>query len=208
MGRMKTLKSKSDQTDKISKTDYKIISEWNMKSIFIFTFFSTSLPDMVLNFRFRCEYKKVLLCERKRHTARRVMSTHSVVLSWLTPPAGLTPHRTDPPPPDWPPPSWVSWVIPPPDWPPPPSWVGWVTTPPPDVNRLKTLPSPILRMRAVIRQFNVIVIACWKVSQVKPFILFVCFRPLTVLSDNCITRRINGLLQSAAQLSHGSLIPQ
>ena len=98
MGRMKTSKSKSDQTDKISKTDYKIISEWNMKSIFIFTFFSTSLPDMVLNFRFRCEYKKVLLRERKRHTARRVVSTHSVVLSWLTPPAGLTPHRTDPPP--------------------------------------------------------------------------------------------------------------
>ena len=32
------------------------------------------------------EIKKVLLRERKRHTARRVMSTHSVVLSWLTPP--------------------------------------------------------------------------------------------------------------------------
>ena len=30
--------------------------------------------------------KKVLLRERKRHTARRVVSTHSVVLSWLPPP--------------------------------------------------------------------------------------------------------------------------
>ena len=39
------------------------------------------------------KHKKVLLRERKRHTARRVVvSTHSVVLSWLTPPppAGLT----------------------------------------------------------------------------------------------------------------------
>ena len=30
--------------------------------------------------------KKVLLRERKRHTARHVASTHYVVLSWLTPP--------------------------------------------------------------------------------------------------------------------------
>ena len=35
--------------------------------------------------------KKVLLCERKRHTARHVVSTHSVVLSWLTPPADAPP---------------------------------------------------------------------------------------------------------------------
>ena len=51
--------------------------------------------------------KKVLLRERKRHTACRVVSTHSVVLSWLTPPptarlnpsTRLTPplHQTDPP---------------------------------------------------------------------------------------------------------------
>ena len=40
-----------------------------------------------------CNNKKVLLRERKRHTTRRVVSTHSVVLSWLTlslPPASWT----------------------------------------------------------------------------------------------------------------------
>ena len=53
--------------------------------------------------------KKVLLRERKRHTARHVASTSYVVLSWLThpsPPAGpdppLPPAGPDPPlPPGW-----------------------------------------------------------------------------------------------------------
>ena len=82
--------------------------------------------------------KKVLLRERKRHNARRVVTTHSVVLSWLTPPAGpnppahrldLTPSRLDLTPPagwTWPPqldltpPGWT-WpprldLTPPADW--------------------------------------------------------------------------------------------
>ena len=42
--------------------------------------------------------KKVLLRERKRHTARRVVSTHSVILSWLNPP----PPRVLTPPAGWP----------------------------------------------------------------------------------------------------------
>ena len=53
--------------------------------------------------------KKVLLRERKRLTARRVVGTHSVVLSWLTPPTPLPanppPRLADPPlladPPPW-----------------------------------------------------------------------------------------------------------
>ena len=101
--------------------------------------------------------KKVLLRERKRHTARCVVSTHSVVLTWLTPPGWLTPPQldwppwlTDPPTPpqldwpppfrlDWPDPSRLDWPDPPPagltwplpqlDWPdPPPSWTD--LTPP------------------------------------------------------------------------------
>ena len=57
--------------------------------------------------------KKVLLRERKRHTARHVASTPYVVLSWLTPP----------------PPGWT--------WPPPgrldltPPLAGWTWLPPP-----------------------------------------------------------------------------
>ena len=106
------------------------------------------------------QQKKVLLRERKRHTVRRVVSTHSVVLSWLTscspgwpplPPADWPPGWHPPgwhPPADWPP--WLtppSWLTPqltdPPGWPPhltdppaesadwpPPGWVGWLTPPP------------------------------------------------------------------------------
>ena len=71
--------------------------------------------------KLKCSYKKVLLRERKRHTARRVVSTHSVVLSWLTPPGWLTPLA------GWPPPSWLTsltgwprpcWLTPPTGWPP------------------------------------------------------------------------------------------
>ena len=73
--------------------------------------------------------KKVLLCERKRHTTRSVASTPYVVLSWLTPPPQwLTPPRrldlTHPPcwldlKPPWldltPPPCWLD-LTPPPCW--------------------------------------------------------------------------------------------
>ena len=38
--------------------------------------------------------KKVLLRECKRHTACHVVSTHSVVLSWLTPPQLIPPWLT------------------------------------------------------------------------------------------------------------------
>ena len=96
--------------------------------------------------------KKVLLCERKRHTARK-RAQDADPPSWTDPPHWLTPPAvlTWPPllagltPPSWtdltPPASWTN-LTPPPqlDWP----------DPPPNVNRLKTLPSPILRMRAVI----------------------------------------------------------
>ena len=93
--------------------------------------------------RWFSNYEKVLLRERKRHTARHVVSTHSVVLSWLTPhPPGwpssgwLTPPRlTDTPlaglthPPGWtdPPPGWtdppLGWTDPPP--------LGWTDPPTP-----------------------------------------------------------------------------
>ena len=75
------------------------------------------------------KYKKVLLRERKRHTARRVVTTPFVVLPWYphrqgTPPAGYCPPSRVPPPP--------SRVTPPPAGPgrvPPPSWT-WQGTPP------------------------------------------------------------------------------
>ena len=99
-------------------------------------------------------HKKVLLRERKRHTARRVVTTHSVVLSWLTPPppVGWTwpPLSAGPDPPPLlagpePPPCWldltpaVSYTWPPPllagpD--PPPSW----TWPPPPLAGLTPPP--------------------------------------------------------------------
>ena len=51
------------------------------------------------------KHKKVLLRERKRHTARRVASTPYVVLSWLTPPPPTPAAGPDPPPPAGPDPS-------------------------------------------------------------------------------------------------------
>ena len=101
--------------------------------------------------------KKVLLRERKRHTARcRVVSTHSVVLSWLTPPAGLL---TWPPPGYWPdpppatdltPPWLLTWPTPPGYWPDPPPLAGqtWPTPqldrpdPPPPAGQTWTPPPP------------------------------------------------------------------
>ena len=48
--------------------------------------------DKVNNFCWRfiddSSNKKVLLCERNRHTARRVSSTPSAVLTWAVPPSG------------------------------------------------------------------------------------------------------------------------
>ena len=125
--------------------------------------------------------KKVLLRERKRHTARRVVTTHSVVLSWLTPPP---PPPAGPDPPlgwteDWPPPGWT--CPPPASWTWPPPRLDWGLTPPPGgqtegQTRVKTLPSPILRMRAVMNSewnqksiyvalklvFNTAVTCIWK----------------------------------------------
>ena len=107
--------------------------------------------------------KKVLLRERKRHTACRVVSTHSVVVSWLTPPSAgwppllteLTPPLIDltppPPPADWPdPPSAADWPEPPlpADWPDPPPPADWPDPPPwagcppcEQTNKVKLLPS-------------------------------------------------------------------
>ena len=106
-------------------------------------------------------HKKVLLRECKRHTARRVVSTHSVVQSWLTPP----PHWLDwspqldwPPPPGWtdltPPPAGLTW--PPPaglTWPPPQAGLTWSPpgwtdlTPPPGLTDLT--PPPVDRQTPV-----------------------------------------------------------
>ena len=72
--------------------------------------------------------KKVLLRERKRHTARHAASTPYVVLSLLTPPAG-----PDPPGWTWPPPAGpdppTSWTWPTPPAGPDPPWLD--LTPPP-----------------------------------------------------------------------------
>ena len=110
-------------------------------------------------------HKKVLLRERKRHTARRVVTTHSVVLSWLTPPpllVGLTPPPprldlthpstgwTDPPPAGWTdaPPRWLDLTHPPPPAGPDPSPAGPDPPPtgpdPPPPAGLRTDPPPPL----------------------------------------------------------------
>ena len=121
--------------------------------------------------------KKVLLRERKRHTARRVVSTHSVVLSWLTPPppphwltwpscGWLTPPADPPswptspgwhpPPPGWTdPPLWLT-PTPPADWPPPAESADW---PPPPCGQTDRHVSKhnlpvVLRTRAVIMNFT------------------------------------------------------
>ena len=78
--------------------------------------------------------KKVLLRERKRHTARRVASNPYIVLTGYSPPAGHPPGQGTPPQPGYPP--WPGY--PPPGYPParvpplgrvPPSWT-WQGTPP------------------------------------------------------------------------------
>ena len=95
--------------------------------------------------------KKVLLRERKRHTARHAASTPYVVLSLLTPPPPACP---DPPPPagpdPWPPlpPAGWTWTPPPGSWtwppqaagpdPPPTSW----TWPPPPAGHDPPPPQP------------------------------------------------------------------
>ena len=62
---------------------------------------------------------------------------------WLTPPA------------DWSPPGWGSWS---------PPQLSWLTDPPPpDVNRLKTVPSPILRMRAV--KMSSVLFSCFETAE-------------------------------------------
>ena len=100
--------------------------------------------------------KKVLLRERKRHTARRVASTPYVVLTGYPPQPGYPPSQGTPPGAGYPP-GRVPPLAGPGRVPPrlPHGILGNVAkhygirVPPPDVNRLKTLPSPILRMRAV-----------------------------------------------------------
>ena len=51
-------------------------------------------PNMSYSFNAKLN-KKVLLRERKRHTARRVVSTPSVVLTGYPPPAGYPPPQPD-----------------------------------------------------------------------------------------------------------------
>ena len=110
--------------------------------------------------------KKVLLRERKRHTARRVASTPYVVLTGYPPPppAGYPPPRQGKPPPAGYPPG-LDLA----GYPPPPQWLPhgilenvakhygiWVS-PPPGVNKLTKwnyyLPV-VLRTRAVINQWR------------------------------------------------------
>ena len=103
--------------------------------------------------------KKVLLRERKRHTAPRVVTTRppppriDPPPGWTDPPPGWTdpPTWTDPPPQlDWPTP-WMDWP-PPLDWPPSPLWTdrlmdGWK-----DRCVSKHYLPVVLRTRAVIRK--------------------------------------------------------
>ena len=151
--------------------------------------------------------KKVLLRERKTHTARRVVSARYAALSnvWV---GGDTPYPGYPPPsrpglgspphprpgmgypspsrPGWGSPNLqgtpnLGWGTPPtiqtwPQYPHPTPDLGWGTphlewgTPQPDlgwgtplpasVNRLKILPSPILRMWAVTRKSSMVTATC------------------------------------------------
>ena len=106
----------------------------------------------LINFKIDCiKNKKVLLRERKRHTAHRVVSTHAVVLYWLTPPlpadppllAGLTlPGWTDLPPPAGltHPPSWTD-PHPPSSWTDPPQ-LSQLTDPPPRCGQTENITFP------------------------------------------------------------------
>ena len=102
-------------------------------------------PCVVLNLS---KYKKVLLRELKRHTARRVASTRCAGLVGGTPAGGEVPHVGYPPPYqlDGVPP--ISWTGYPPlaGWgTPPPHQLDRVPPPPPRcelTDKLKTLPSP------------------------------------------------------------------
>ena len=97
--------------------------------------------------------KKVLLRERKRHTGRRVSSTPDVpygggtpIQSWLRVPP-ISQMEVPPPPSstlEYPPSPPAGWGYP------PPHWADGVPPPPPRVwtDKLKTVPSPILRIRA------------------------------------------------------------
>ena len=110
--------------------------------------------------------KKVLLHERKRHTARRVGSTCCAGLvggGGGTPCWGGYPHQLDGVPPTWegvPPVSWtgylpVSWM----GYPPPPQSAGQDT--PPQVwtdTQTENITFPILRMRAVTNITHVTII--------------------------------------------------
>ena len=117
--------------------------------------------------------KKVLLHERKRHTARHVVSTHSVVLSWLTPPpAGLTPPQLDWPPwLDWPPPAGLTHLPPagltPTRWTDPP-WLDW---PPPPAELADWPPSPMDRQtdRHVSKHYLPVVLRTRAVKIVHKF---------------------------------------
>ena len=61
----------------------------------VFLFLEIEISRMTMTrFSNNPDNKKVLLCERKRHTARHVASTPYVVLTWLTPPPAAGP---DPP---------------------------------------------------------------------------------------------------------------
>ena len=98
-----------------------------------------------------CVNKKVLLCERKRHTTRRVVSTPSVVLPGYPPPSRVPPHpdlaggctwpgyppgRVPPSPPSWPGRGGGTWPgyppsqgTPPAGYPPILTWLGGGTWP-------------------------------------------------------------------------------
>ena len=128
---------------------------------------------MPVAFEISFQHKKVLLRERKRHTDRHIASP-SVVLVWGVPPIWTWPGGVTHP---WQgvpriPPSGPGWGTPcprldgvPPSGPglgtspPIQGWMGYsppsgpgrrTPTPSPGVDKLKTLPSLILRMRLVI----------------------------------------------------------
>ena len=110
-------------------------------SVIVFSITQSKWCQLLSNLKLN---KKVLLRERKRHTACRVAITPSVVISWVTPP----PRRLDLTPPGWtwppllagpdPPTPLLAGPDPPPlagPDPPPPGWTwpplaGWTWPPP------------------------------------------------------------------------------